>query len=350
MAFTPLPPKEHQHDYSVETETRLVVPNVATFGPGDIDLEGGIGINPRRRAVDGALVLDAPNVDKDAPAGLYVPDLSTWPATSLRLPGGSSYLMLLEALIAGTTPGAADAANCYEFNIAGSSAGSQGLRLDSDVRAHYWDATELGTIADTGNILGSPSGRPSWAQRIVPGGDITVDALEFVVRTAVYGSHAGQQWRAVILNSNMTSELGASPYDTDGWSEDVWRTFTLSESVDLTGGVAYWIAFECANTSLRTQPREGNTGPHSGITFTASQDGGKKAIPYGSADNTFVNHASLETDTSGGPEPMASRLLGAPGGVLLTGDTIDLSAIVNGVPPAVPSQVNVRLQWAAEAA
>lgn len=354
MAFTPLPPKEHQHDYSVETETRLLLPSGEILGPGDVEMNHGVGTTYRKSDA-GALVIDAPAVDKDAPAGIYVPDLSTWPATTLALPGGESYLTMLEALIAGTTPAAGtDGANYHAIRAAGTISGHQDVPLSAEAQREFrYNGAAESMMATQEKKAAEPHFGVGAVDKVTPTADInSVTAVE-----CAGGLNSGgfdTKPRRFIIMDAAFNYLAVTDWHNDDWPQanpPTVRQYNLLQSIDLAQDVTYYVGWELQNWDIPTSDDVGisgasDLGAYSGPVLDPGSKAGWQVNPGATswADRTQTDWNG-GTWTASGFDCIYWALYGKPGGVLLTGD-IQLSVVTVGAPPNFPTQVNTRLQWA----
>jgi len=343
--------------------TSLLLPD-GTELDGAVQLVDGIGVALRASGANG-YATDAPFAAAARPDSLYIPDLSSFPASGVTFPTsgpsgtGSVSLTDLRAVILGTTPGAADASNCYRLVVSGSSAGTQALALIDDVRTHTFDGYRGQAYAGQGGGSYSFNEDSAYGQivqfQVTADSTLTQIGLPFNESSA---AAAGVRRKVYVLNADRTEVLaesavksdpllGGSPGTTlESFAEaNTTDVFTLTESLDLTEDTTYWIAWVLldfdadARAGLPYSPswfREGiATTPTEMLNLGSTDDGtgsaalaGAPTVDEGQFAGSFV-------------------LFGSVGAVLLTGDPV-LTVDTLGTPPAAPTQVNVRMIYTEE--
>lgn len=326
--------------------TRLQLPDGTEYD-GTVKIAGGSTLIPRPSALyDDTIVLDVPRQVAPAPSGLFVPDVSTFPATTLVMPTNNAYLTLAEILIAGTTPAAGtDASNCYELQIDGTAQGAQTIPMSTVGGRRFaynaYESEDLGghsrhNYADTGYAC---------RQRFELSSDITISALQFNSHyNSPYGWYAWDdplkpfvQMRGVILNADL-EYIAATAYHVGGpFGADTWIQFNLEQSVELQQGMDYWVGIEFTDKAAIGCASNGGATYNYGAVTTLGGDMLVADSP-GSAQLATRNAAGI----------LGFGLIGTVTGLIVGGD-VQLTLASRGTPPNAPTDVNLRFNWLSSA-
>lgn len=338
MPFAPLP----------GPGTRIIPGSGADPLTGEVILLSGVGMAVRPSDLTpGGVILDGAGADPDVPAGLYVPDLATWPATDLALPGGSAYLTLLEALIAGAAPATGtDADNCYALRATGSDEGAIDLPLSTvDGRRFSLDTTEETDLARQSESDSSSNSLVGVATKFRPTADLLVTAAG-TYNNSFSSSSTGLGKVVEILNDDRTEVLATSAPSDDSHDGRTWWGLPLLASIELQQGTDYWIGVRKTKPADYLLVQYQNSG---GPSYTGSAETPDEPQTLVMTADALAAGLTWRDDPDG--DLMFERLtvspfqvLGGPRGARIAG-TLGLEAITLGTPPNVPDQLNVRLQW-----
>lgn len=325
----------------------------AWIGPGDLSIAGGIGITARAATLTDGLIFDGQAIDKDAPAGLFVPDVSSWPTTTLAIPSGRTRLTYLELLIAGTTPGAADASNYWRLNVQGATDGLMQLAMSDSVRRFAFDGLTPVLIADNpdGGSAWSDTPATTYAQPFVPLSDLNVSSVSHIRNGNGSASSAwGTRRRWALLDADRNLMAWTEWNDTDytGLTDRVRLTLALTSTQELKQGTTYYFAAQFEDgTVAQYIARGASSGSETGVE---APDTTKLLGRTDIYDPTQLDPA---TDLlRPGDEVLRGAtfgLHGSPSGVIIDGATMDISFDTVGTPPADPTNVNMRMQWSGDA-
>lgn len=342
------------------TESRLRVGADGAFlGPGDIPVIGGKTLIVRPSQIhEHGLVLDAPRQLSIAPAGIFVPDVSTFPATTLNMPDETAYLQMVELAVAGAAPAAGtDADNHWRIRVAGTSQGEQTLPMHTEggriYRYSTFDDIQLGAHNRHNSRVNAAG---AYAQQFRVSTAVTIASLRgrtpfndtWLWNTT--GSPDEYLWLRMVLIGPDGEYLATShPVWSGTYSDDLWVDFPLGESVDLAQNTDYWVGYE---------PVTGHSGGGTLVGFSvATNSNGGSTWDTGIVDTT--NRQMLQTDSpdnwdarqattpsAQGPQArLPFQLMGAPSG-LLVGGHLEIEFEQIGSPPNAPTDVNVRFNWA----
>lgn len=348
MAFAALP-----RPPSVETETRLVLPDDAdaVLGPGDVQLAGGVGLTFRRSSTDptGRAIGDAPTTAMLRPVSAFLPGALAAQIYH-RLPVGgdvTSYLRELHAYALTPPSGGTDGSNCWGIRVAGATSGAQILRLDTDAEPSYsFDAAgEVPVLGGEDTYGNEMANMRAWVTKWVATANHTVTGITVYLYNNQGGSiAAGTPVRLVLLDSNL-NVLREKFVDT-GVPMGSLLSVAWDQSIDIAQNDTVWFGVQVPQgqefeTEQATEASEvGGTadGTHRRIF---RDDPGNIEDP-GDGSETVARHYDPATG-----RPMRAWLTGNPGGVALTGD-VTVEAVSFGVPPSAPADVNVTLAYAEE--
>lgn len=307
----------------------------------------------------GAQVVNAlTQLDDIAPAGLFIPDVSTWPSTTIKMPSRvgvpsrQRFLDVAEILIAGTAPAAGTTAgDCYALRFAGSIAGSQDVLMDDPATRRFaFDGISGSPAAWAIGSAGTPGTEFGYIGKFRLTGSVTgITALGYYQSNA---NTSGDSRVMFLLNEARTEVLATSiVYNDEIYSAtspstvDDLIAHQLESAIDLTAG-EYWIGVVQAAGAKSIKPQMTNyTGTGGAVAApTSLVPCMKLQTQLGSPSDFLAGGAAV---SAGSPNAgIKFALYGSPGGTEIDGD-LTVSVVTNGTPPNVPTELNVRMTWLA---
>lgn len=344
---------------SVETETRLLLPDGTALGPGDVGVTGGVGIVLGRNAA-GALTVDGSPFDKQLPRSLFLPGPLA-AGTSMTWPNPSPEpRVVVEQLVANLlTDAAASATDHHAVRLAGSIAGQVDLALDGTGPSYSFDAASTNPLGEQSDTVGGAQSGLIVGSYFKPTADLTVTAIEFGLDPDSLSDEFDA--KAYLLDAGRTTILGETHvyrYIPESTGANV-RTpiMSLTESVDLAQDTTYAVAIEDVSEELmgrsadvKGEPPEYIMAQWSNAALTGSL-AGSSATDTGTAgvesfaiapDSTEVeshHDPTLDADnvhTAGYRYPF--WLYGDPTGVALEGGQVTASIVAVGAGPTTPGE------------